>query len=166
MGRDTTYHPVLRLWSCCNCTREVNEDWDTDWCPDCGHKKCDECRPLVQCCRGCDGCRETCDISKRYDFRSTGIATSTSEPCSDLIIDHLRAKGRHLAIFLDSNLVPDACADSGSEVNCITSEFATKLGATISVNECVFDLPIKGRELLSIGTAMIKCKFPFEPFMA
>ena len=46
-----------------------------------------------------------------------------------------------------------------------TSEFATKLGVRISMDECVFDLPIKGRELQSVGTAMIECRFPFEPFM-
>jgi hypothetical protein len=81
-------------------------------------------------------------------------------------MDHLRAKGRHLAIFLDNYFIADACADSGSEVNCITSEFATKLGARISMDECVFHLPIKDRELQSVGTAMIECRFPFEPFMA
>jgi hypothetical protein len=163
-------HLALPWWSCCNCTREVSEAWGSGWSLDCGSSKCEECHNLGHFCPQCSGWKQGIDrFSRRYDPGSTTTDVGTSEgssSCSDLIMDHLRAKGRHLPIFLDNHFIADACADSGSEVNCITSKFATQLGAGISMDECVFHLPIKGRELQSVGTAMIECRFPFEPFMA
>jgi hypothetical protein len=108
-------------WSCCNCTREVNEAWVSDWCPDCNHTKCEECHNLGHHCSQCRRKEGINGLSRIYDPGSTATDAGTSErsSCSYLIMHHLRAKGRHLAIFLDNYLITDACADSGSEVNCI-----------------------------------------------
>jgi len=54
---------------------------------------------------------------------------------------------------------------SGSEVNCIDEAFAKKRNLTIDYGAPShrFDLPIRGRQIRSIGQAFISCSFPEDP---
>jgi hypothetical protein len=61
-------------------------------------------------------------------------------------------------------LVDDVCADSGSDINCITEAVANQLGALITGEITLrwHNLPIKGKRFQSIGIVSIKCRFPNE----
>ncbi|PVH68596.1 hypothetical protein DL98DRAFT_630179 [Cadophora sp. DSE1049] len=72
---------------------------------------------------------------------------------------HIRPTAQHLPIYIHDYLV-NACADSGSQVNCITEDYAKHLGATVKRNVRKFKLPIKGCFLLSLGNTTLKCRFP------
>ncbi|KAE9364412.1 hypothetical protein N431DRAFT_431296 [Stipitochalara longipes BDJ] len=77
---------------------------------------------------------------------------------------HARAKKRHLPMLLNSKLVDDVCADSGSDINCMTEAFAKKIGARMTQDATLqwFSLPIKGKSFQSLGTVSIGCRFPSE----
>jgi hypothetical protein len=63
-------------------------------------------------------------------------------------------------MFLNNILAIQICADSGSEINCITEAFARKVDAKITQKNVVFNLPIEGKVLYGYGTTSIGCKFP------
>ncbi|KAH9209296.1 hypothetical protein DL95DRAFT_477643 [Leptodontidium sp. 2 PMI_412] len=65
---------------------------------------------------------------------------------SDTLL-HIRPTAQHLPIFIHDYLV-NACADSGSQVNCITEDYAKHLGATVKRN-CRF--PNAGSVILTIN---------------
>ncbi|KAG4436920.1 hypothetical protein IFR05_007608 [Cadophora sp. M221] len=122
-------------WQCCGCHRELNPELYGEDCPDCGHQRCEDC--------------------------SGELIVSQYKPS---VIYHTRAKAKHLPIILET--VPtNACADFGSEVNCISETYARMLGAHIEKGNQTFKLPISGRFLSSIGTAIFNCRFIREPSM-
>ncbi|KAF4634799.1 hypothetical protein G7Y89_g3323 [Cudoniella acicularis] len=127
-------------WFCSNCGREVIPDLNGDNCPDCSHMKCSEC----------------------FEFDAV---SHPPVPSVDFQAPrYFRAGNKSLEIFLNSKFT-NACADTGSQVNCISEAYANALGIIITNVSNIFKLPIGGRKLMSIGTTTISCRFPTRPEM-
>jgi hypothetical protein len=77
---------------------------------------------------------------------------------------HYRAKPRSLSMFINGAL-SSCCADSGSEVNCMTDTYARAIGAVVTNEIVLFYLPVRGRFLKSVGFAQLMCQFPTSPSM-
>ena len=121
-------------------------------CPDCSHSKC-----------------YYCNIDSPRSFERLATGHHSSPETNPTLINstlHIRAKKRCLPMFLNNILAIQICADSGSEINCITEAFARKVGAKITQRNVVFNLPIEGKVLYGYGTTSIGCKFPKEPYMS
>jgi hypothetical protein len=97
------------------------------------------------------------EVPARY--ASTARLTSTT-------ISHPRAKPKHLSILINGILVETCCADSGSDVNCITGNFARSIGVVLTKKVTYFSLPVNESLLKATGVASIICQFPSLPTMA
>jgi hypothetical protein len=172
--------PLDHWWGCCTCSREVNFAIWGESCPDCAHSYCVDCGRTggaglvvrspkeTQWTRfgtsrdtGLSGneiweeWEEFLDFELREEVRSTD---------SD-ILEHTRARNKQVVIRLNCNVPIYASADTGSSINCISKGYAEKLGISISNAVHIFKLPIKGREMKSIGITSIHCQFPGPPLM-
>ena len=140
------YYPdTSSWWTCCQCFREIYPNGDADSCPDCNHYHCDNCG-------GSD--------PPRTPIRDTNARTETTFASLQKIF-HLRSRPQCLPIYVDRYLV-DACADSGSPINCIRADYAGYLGAIIQPVVRQFKLPIQGHFIHSIGVTTLKCSFPAQ----
>lgn len=137
------------LWTCCSCGGGGYSQRVDYKCANCGHNRCLNCGITA------------------YVSESGGHGTFSQPPSVTVIsnILHLRARPRHLQLYLHEYLV-NAFADSGCEINCITESYAEFLGVIIKPKVQRFKLPIKGRSLESCGSTTIKCRFPTSPPMA
>ncbi|KAE9376061.1 hypothetical protein N431DRAFT_334812 [Stipitochalara longipes BDJ] len=77
---------------------------------------------------------------------------------------YYRAKPRSLSMIINGAL-SSCCADSGSEVNCMTDTYARAIGAVVTNEIVLFHLPVRGRFLRSVGFAQLICRFPTLPSM-
>ncbi|KAN0113071.1 hypothetical protein V8E51_006022 [Hyaloscypha variabilis] len=134
------------LWMCCKCSRS-GVNILTDYCPDCGDPRCAHC------------------VLQKYR-----VPRRATPPPSTSTLSYPRAKRRYLAILLHGArwpaLVETCCADSGSEVNCVSRDFALSLGIVVINKVTYLGLPIKKHHLEATGLASIICQFPSPPTMA
>lgn len=76
-------------------------------------------------------------------------------------IVYVRSRPQCLPIHIGKCLV-EACADSGSQINCIREGYALYLGASVQPEVETYKLPIRGHFLHSIGHTTLKCRFPVQ----
>lgn len=119
-------------WQCCQCSEKVFSNWHGVECISCSHGYCRYCynlgsTPIDSGGGGYTGTLATEDLD-------VAITASAGMPLasSDTLL-HIRPTARHLPIYIHDYLV-NACADSGSQVNCITEDYAKHLGATVKRN--------------------------------
>jgi hypothetical protein len=62
-----------------------------------------------------------------------------------------------------NNVYTECFADTGCEINCISYDYATKLGAKIIRKRCTFTLPIVGCKIHCLGQATLTVTFLEEP---
>lgn len=124
--------------------REVNTGLFSDWCPDCNHFRDETCE----------------DLGGETGYLDKNTSAQSSES-----IYISRAKPKAMRIILNGNLIDEACADTGCEVNCITQSLAKELSAGILKEVREFNLPLKGRALKSVGITWIECMFEEAPIM-
>lgn len=162
------FGPSLKgFWQCCQCREAVNSSlWGFD-CFNCSHGCCDDCYSL-------DGTPLERSTSPDYTDRRSAPSNRSSasgyfknptmmlpQPTAAEVI-HFRAQKQHLPVYIERCFI-NACADSGSEVNCITESYARLLGAEIKPHNQTFRIPIKGRVLVSTGRTKLRCRFPEPP---
>ncbi|KAH6666046.1 hypothetical protein B0J14DRAFT_605193 [Halenospora varia] len=145
-------------WRCCMCGRDgINPDIEGGNCPNCGHADCSFCyRPQSQ-------------------QRILVVPTGDSLPLDDYqpsastpnTIFHVRAPRRHLQMVIGNIFTPSVCADTGSDINCVSFSFIKRFGVRIATEgrPIAFRLPIKGKRIWSIGDIQLACSFPVEPYM-
>ncbi|KAH6718364.1 hypothetical protein BKA61DRAFT_670787 [Leptodontidium sp. MPI-SDFR-AT-0119] len=133
-------------WQCCRCSEKVFSNWHGVECISCSHGYCRYCynlgsTPIDSGGGGYTGTLATEDLD-------VAITASAGMPLasSDTLL-HIRPTAQHLPIYIHDYLV-NACADSGSQVNCITEDYAKHLGATVKRN-CRF--PNAGSVILTIN---------------
>jgi hypothetical protein len=157
-----TIFPSLNgWWRCCQegCGREVNPASWGEYCPDCSHTRCSSCEDLGGSSPG---------------PKPPKPKPTPPELVSDCYVSppamtppvryHYRAKPRSLSMFINGAL-SSCCADSGSEVNCMTDTYARAIGAVVTNEIVLFYLPVRGRFLKSVGFAQLMCQFPTSPSM-
>ncbi|KAE9375348.1 hypothetical protein N431DRAFT_402782 [Stipitochalara longipes BDJ] len=141
--------PVVWLWVCCNCG---GSGWSIriENCPGCNAPRCQYCEVHKNA------------VPKRATLAPYTSSAETPPPA----ISYPRAKRRHLAILIQGVLVETCCADSGSEVNCLTRDFARSIGVVVTNKVTYLGLPIKKLLLKATGIVSIICQFPSTPTMA
>ncbi|PVH74914.1 hypothetical protein DL98DRAFT_575372 [Cadophora sp. DSE1049] len=140
--------------------------WGFD-CLNCRHECCDDCSNLGHTPLDSSSSSGYSNLSSSPLDRSPIPGYSMNpimmlpQPAAAKII-HLRAKRQHLPIYIEECFI-NACADSGSEVNCITETLASLLGADVKPHRQTFKLPIKDRVIISTGRTKMRCRFPEPP---
>jgi hypothetical protein len=149
-------------WQCCACGGSgVNITCPT--CPVCGSPRCAYCD--TQKVR-LGGPSTTRPLFGKASPRGTSPRDSSAASLASLAISYPRAKARHLSILIHGILIETCCADSGSDVNCITGNFARSIGIIVTKKVTYFKLPVTRLRLKATGVASIKCRFPSPPTMA
>jgi hypothetical protein len=129
--------PFMDMWWCCSCQREVSVQAWGWYCPDCAHPYCETCV----------------------------VMDDSPQPSSQPVLQpmlHQRAPRRCLHIALN-NFNSECFADTGCEINCISYNYATKLGAEIIRNRCEFSLPMIGCKIHCLGQTTLAVRFLDEP---
>jgi hypothetical protein len=149
ISRGSTMPPPRRkrttfIWDCCFCNHKgLSIKYLA--CSECDIERCAYCptKKIVL--------NNTTTTQPLFNKTSPhGTSPQNSSPpeavpaiLASLAVSYPRAKKRYLSILIHGILVETCCADSGSDVNCITSNFARSIGVALTKKVTYFSLPVK-----------------------